>query len=156
MLAAQRHKIKLLDILRHTPNQDFSVNELSKRAHIRSSTVSRIMKELLKDDAVQIKKGTRDDTKIYILKKTSATPHTLRTALENGIDTAPEPRHTHLTKSLEVHVRDFLAQKFCIASLKATPESTELVESLWESITGQPWPGRANPPQLPDVAEKKA
>lgn len=63
------------------------------------------------------------------------TPKTLLQAILNGmcIGTAKESPET-----IKLHVRDFLAQKFSVATLKCkTDQEVELVQDLWFKVTGE-------------------
>ena len=64
------------------------------------------------------------------------TPKTLIEAIVNGIEdlkpSVPEPQ---LEERIELHVRDFLAQKFSVAILQT--EDPALLKKLWKDITGK-------------------
>lgn len=60
------------------------------------------------------------------------TPKTLNEALKIGICLARGPQVANI---LAAHVRDFLAQRFNVAMLKAkNPEVEKAIEELWKTI----------------------
>lgn len=68
--------------------------------------------------------------------KTRGTPKTLDEAIHNGLCVGPLSEVVDRTKHC---VRDYLAQRFGVAMLKAhTPEQEALVCELWAAITGEP------------------
>lgn len=60
------------------------------------------------------------------------TPKTLRAAIQNGLSS--KSSESNLEAELELHVLDFLAQKFTPAMLKSDPKTGAALEVLWERI----------------------
>lgn len=63
------------------------------------------------------------------------TPKTLLGAIENGTSDCPYPSPHSLPRIMEMHVRDFLAQKFGVAICMTTDEKS--IADLWKAITGK-------------------
>lgn len=62
------------------------------------------------------------------MNKTQGTPRTLAEAIHNGFSP------THQVAHLELHIRDYLAQKFGIYTMSQDEKVVEAVTALWESI----------------------
>lgn len=58
------------------------------------------------------------------------TPETLREAIENALKEGQDPAR------IEVHIRDYLAQKFSVAFFDNRANET-CIEELWYRITGK-------------------
>ncbi len=71
-----------------------------------------------------------------IEKKNISTPKTLTEALQNGVGARLGTVHEDFLKTIEVHVIDFLAQRFGCAMLEAGDnlEQTRILAELWRSI----------------------
>jgi len=63
------------------------------------------------------------------------TPKSLTDAIDNGIYTAQT--FTDEASNVEVHVKDFLSQKFTNEMLYADDKSLEMLKNLWAAITGE-------------------
>lgn len=62
------------------------------------------------------------------------TPKSLEDAIYWGLQGPFKKVHANMKATL----RDFLAQKFCVQTIKAkTPEQEIMLEQLWEAITGE-------------------